>query len=379
MTGPNKTEALLVDLHSQTRASASPETLTAVAHFLASIDPEEVSAEHASKLLDLLDLISALDDHVAVLEIFRRMLERYPPQVLSPAHVYFVRQCCVARQYDAAMDLAYRSIEHIPKDCGLTYRAPLQYHYYLGMCCAALQHFDRAGYLFSLVVSSPSVLPQQRKSKIQVDAYKKFLLMGLLQDGRLPEMPKMTLGGVRMALEVLGATYTEIGRAMIEAQVTLPALLEQHKQEITNDGNSSLIKSAILCMPTHRILQVQRTHLSLTLTKLASRVGETVEQTRFLLQWMQSTGRIRVEVANGDDGQENVTFLPLKSESSNLVQIQELVLSVKLLTDKVQDKQLQVDLDPKLHQRNKRLAGGKGAHMHSPLDAMHGQETGVNA
>jgi tetratricopeptide (TPR) repeat protein len=374
----SKTEQTLLELHTLTGGSGHQPTdddRAKIASFLMTIEPKELKPDLASQLTDLLDFVASYSTKETALQVFEGMLSRFPAHVLSPAHAYFARQCCVTRNYEATMDLAFRSIEGIPRDYGLTYQAHLQYHFYLGLCCAALQHYERARFLFSLVVSAPTGFPGSRTSAIQVAAYKKYLLVGLVQDGQLPPMPSMTAGNTQRALEILGNAYHQLGRALQEAtgsSKAVSAVVEQHASQFEQDGNTSLVESVVFCKPAHDILKVQKAYVSLSIEALASKIDQTTEKTLSMLAWMQSSGRLQY-----DCDSNNVTFLPLVSEASHLAQIQELVLSVKLLTDKVQEKQQQLQLEGKGHHKLKRTAGHKAGMHANPVDPTSGAETGV--
>lgn len=63
----------------------------------------------------------------------------------------------------------------------LTYTTALEYFYYGGWICAKIEKLERACELFEKCISMPS----QSVSCIQIDAYKKLILVQLLKDGKV--------------------------------------------------------------------------------------------------------------------------------------------------------------------------------------------------
>nr|XP_054763667.1 COP9 signalosome complex subunit 3-like [Lytechinus pictus] len=74
----------------------------------------------------------------------------------------------------------------------------LCYYYYGGMIYTALKNWDRAGYFFEVAITTPSMAV----SHIMLEAYKKFILVCLIQHGKVPNLPKYTSQVVNRFIKV---------------------------------------------------------------------------------------------------------------------------------------------------------------------------------
>lgn len=128
-------------------------------------------------------------------------------------HLIFVRLCLRARAYTHAIPIIDKHICHFPTSseqsyhkhrqpflCArhessaafitytsglsakLTYRDHLQYYLYGGMIYMALKKWSKALHFLSIVISSPII---NSVSMIMVEAYKKWILVSLLEQGKV--------------------------------------------------------------------------------------------------------------------------------------------------------------------------------------------------
>jgi COP9 signalosome complex subunit 3 len=140
----------------------------------------------------------------------------------TSSHLVFVRKCLEARAYSEALPVLNQSIFYFPpttkkgaehslyphlssnhessstfitsESClsaKLDYRDHLQYFLYGAMCYIGLKEWKRALLFLEMVIISPVV---NNASKIQVEAYKKFLLVGLLYKGYVSRASTWTAG-----------------------------------------------------------------------------------------------------------------------------------------------------------------------------------------
>jgi len=69
--------------------------------------------------------------------------------------------------------------------------------YYKGLILTALNRLDEAIEQFNLVIGYPSNCTH----KIHFESYKKLILLSLIQDGKMPSLPKYTSYMIRYKLE----------------------------------------------------------------------------------------------------------------------------------------------------------------------------------
>ncbi|UZJ54806.1 hypothetical protein CBS101457_004126 [Exobasidium rhododendri] len=140
---------------------------------------------------------------------------------LSTLHPIIVYQCLRAQHYHAAVDwvLRHDAISADKNITSLAYTDVLEYLYYGGMVWAKVDRLDKACEFFELCVTSPA----QQVSAIQIDAYKKLILLQLLKDGKNKTLPRYASQAVLRATRSKIAsieTYQNIATAY-EAEFTV--------------------------------------------------------------------------------------------------------------------------------------------------------------
>lgn len=131
--------------------------------------------------------------------------------VFTSTHLLLVRLCLQAKAYSCALPVLNKQICHFPISRGrpssdssvlcadnglgvsfmteasgvsskLSYRDYLQYFLYGGMVYMALKEWRNALHFLGIVISTPGT---SSVSLIMVEAYKKWVLVGLLENGRV--------------------------------------------------------------------------------------------------------------------------------------------------------------------------------------------------
>lgn len=132
--------------------------------------------------------------------------------VFTSTHLLFVRLCLHAKSYGCALPVLDKYICHFPGfterglsksspvlcarhetsaafitarsglSAPLTWRDQSRYFLYGGMIYMALKEWNKASHFLELVMSMPSLGPI---SMIMVEAYKKWVLVGLIEAGKV--------------------------------------------------------------------------------------------------------------------------------------------------------------------------------------------------
>lgn len=132
--------------------------------------------------------------------------------VLTSTHILLIRLCLHAKAYTSVLPVLDRHVCHFPTLTGrpssasfqllcskhesslgfitessglsskLSYRDYLRYFLYGGMVYMALKRWRKASHFLAIVVSMPTL---GCISMIMVEAYKKWILVGLIQDGKV--------------------------------------------------------------------------------------------------------------------------------------------------------------------------------------------------
>uniref|UniRef100_A0A0G4G0K9 COP9 signalosome complex subunit 3 n=1 Tax=Chromera velia CCMP2878 TaxID=1169474 RepID=A0A0G4G0K9_9ALVE len=110
-------------------------------------------------------------------------MNRQVPHVLTPLHESYLKVCLRANHYSVALPVIDTPILEVMK--GVTSLQTVAYFFYAGTIYCGLKKWDKAKRMFNLCLSIPAVTPSQ----VQIDAWKKLVLVELLTRGVLPSAP----------------------------------------------------------------------------------------------------------------------------------------------------------------------------------------------
>ena len=186
-------------------------------NFVTSFDPVQVryTGHEWRRLLDaVVKGAEAAGQPSMAIDPVRTAMLRLDPltATFTSTHLVFARICLKARAYDLALPILNNSIYHFPtaseKEKGLhlpplcashltsstfittgsgiseklTYRDHLQYFLYGAMIYLGMKHWERALLFLEIVMTLPTL---NTASLIQVEAYKKWILVNLLLRGHV--------------------------------------------------------------------------------------------------------------------------------------------------------------------------------------------------
>lgn len=107
----------------------------------------------------------------------------------------------------------------------------LLYYYYGGMIYAALKNWERALYFLEIALTTPSMAI----SMIMVEAYKKYVLISLIVNGKPPQLPKYTSNIVNRFNKTLGTGYKKLAQAYEKHDSTeVSNIITKHSQTFSS-------------------------------------------------------------------------------------------------------------------------------------------------
>ncbi|KAG0305395.1 hypothetical protein BGZ98_004197 [Dissophora globulifera] len=180
-----------------------------------------------------------------------------------------------AQSFKDAIPILNNDISDVnPTHTHINYKDFLLYHYYGGMIYAYLKNFERAVEFFKLAVSAPAEVA----SAIQIEAYKKYVLTGLLQYGKVPILPKYTATVVQRCLKLQCGPYTDFATAYEKkSNNVIKAELEKIKPVLVRDKNYGLAKQCMEALHRRNIQDLTRTYLTLSIKDITSLIGLSSE------------------------------------------------------------------------------------------------------
>ncbi|KAK6539623.1 hypothetical protein TWF694_009831 [Orbilia ellipsospora] len=191
-------------------------------------------------------------------------------KMFSSLHTRFVKKCLDARSFRAALSIIDVDVEEFPPkgEKDVTYRDVLQYYIYGAMIYMAIKKWRRASDFLQFVLSYPGTAISQ----IQIDAFKKFVLVTLMLEGKNFEYPKTIPQHTIKGCRVLGRPYEAFATAYSTGN---PDLLRREaalvKEIFQQDGNWGLAEQ---CLENFRRLSIKaltNTYSTLSVQAIASR------------------------------------------------------------------------------------------------------------
>ncbi|KPM36437.1 hypothetical protein AK830_g10114 [Neonectria ditissima] len=171
---------------------------------------------------------------------------------------------------------------YISVDTGLTdsVRAPmvLEYNLLCGLCYMARKDWTRAHRALELVITHPS--RDKGVSKIMDDAYKRWILVGLLKDGKEPTLPPYTSHFAKATYTTLGLPYKSVASLFSTPNAAqLKSEVEGNHQVWADDNNLALVKEVASSYQKWQIINLRDifTHISLPELRQITLSAETGE------------------------------------------------------------------------------------------------------
>ena len=192
--------------------------------------------------------------------------------------------------YDLISDLSFLKGEYAilsltPSQWPMETLDYLQFWLYLGNHHAACKNFVSAQEAYNMALTIPA---QGAVSAIQVEAYKKFILVSLLAQGEVPSFnQRLTASATVRYLESLAAPYLDLAKAYRKAagasassggsssqSVTgeMRHLTEINGEQFLADNNVGLIKQIMKALVKKQITKLTQTYITYSLADIAAHV-----------------------------------------------------------------------------------------------------------
>ncbi|KAJ5898614.1 hypothetical protein N7504_008902 [Penicillium tannophilum] len=273
------------------------------AHYLEVFDPVQVRyiGHEWVQLIEFMGLAAqATSKPLLAARLIKDALLRLDPScaVLTSAHILLAQLCLAARAYTCALPVLNKHICHIPalpsrassnsllilcaehessqsfinETTGLasklSYRDYLRYFLYGGMIYLALKEWRKASHFLGTVISMPTM---GSVSMIMVEAYKKWILVGLLDKGKLCSPPSITASHVIKTFQSLAKPYISFAQAFERGDMKrLEAEVDAARDIWHLDNNTGLVWQVVNAYSTHSLIKAKKVFAALTVAELQS-------------------------------------------------------------------------------------------------------------
>ncbi|KAJ5919014.1 hypothetical protein N7466_009957 [Penicillium verhagenii] len=150
----------------------------------------------------------------------------------------------------------------------VSYKDYLQYFLYGGMIYLALKQWRKALHFLGAVISMPTI---GSVSMIMVEAYKKWILVGLLEKGKLCSPPSMTAPHIFKTFQALSKPYIALAHAFEYGDVKrIEAEVDAAKEIWCMDNNMGLVSQVVNAYSTHSLIKAKKVFTALTMAELSA-------------------------------------------------------------------------------------------------------------
>ncbi|TNY22657.1 hypothetical protein DMC30DRAFT_431592 [Rhodotorula diobovata] len=239
----------------------------------ADMDQARLASEQVFYLVQLLCHIGEATNQPGIaVHPLAVLLTRFTyPGYLTALHPLFLRSVMQSGMYRAAREVLMRDITEVDKQVySIKYQDHLLYHYLGGTILALLGDYPRAAELLEICVSAPG----SGVSLIQLDAFKKLLLVQLLAFGKAQPLPKYTTSAFGTAAKALCAPYAELASAFAtldRGRVAVAA--EKGRDAFEKDHNAGLVYTVERSLRARQVMKLTETFITLSLGEIAAHVG----------------------------------------------------------------------------------------------------------
>nr|CAB3232897.1 COP9 signalosome complex subunit 3 [Phallusia mammillata] len=194
---------------------------------------------------------------------------RAHPSQLTSLHAALCQLCLDSKCMKPALQYLDIEITDIAKENGwYECKHFLCYYYYGGMIYAAMKNYSRALYFFEQAITCPATVV----SHIMLGAYKKYILVSLLTEGKFVTPPKYTSQVISRFVKMFCNEYNSLVQAYATSEPEkVNAVIEANQSVFVADKNLGLVKQVLTSLHKRNIRRLTKTFITLSLSDVASR------------------------------------------------------------------------------------------------------------
>lgn len=232
----------------------------------------------------------------------------------------------------------------------------MEYDLLCGLMYVARQNWSKAQAAFERVASFPT--KDGGCSKIMVEAYKKWILVALLVNGRGAFTPPHVSAATTKTYQLLASSYLSLAAAFTgESAKHLQTEAAGNAHLWMEDANTGLVEEVLSSYQKWRVLSLQDVYTKISIPEvrkqtMSAETGlplNTDDDVEMLIQNMIIAGMLKGVIEKNDDGTKFLTFL---SPVSHLAEV-EFKKELERARTKLKE------LGPLFHATNQRLSTSK--------------------
>ena len=258
----------------------------------------------------------------------------------------------------------------------------LEYYLLAAHISIGIRSWSRARLFLEYVILTPS--SQHTVSALQVEAYKKWILVGLLAEGKLFPYPRTAEQSIMKAIKSASKPYEILGEDFEKRDVRkFQAEMDVGTQIWYEDGNLTLVKEASEALLRFRVRDLQKTYAALPVSRVATHLSFSADATLQMVSQMIRAGHLNASVTPGATAGEavlrfHVNDAPASSAAAQKDDLSAQTARIERLVSYVQDADRRSQLTKEyvdVQKRNKRT--GPESDMADQMDLTWDQPGGA--
>ncbi|CAA6668317.1 unnamed protein product [Spirodela intermedia] len=224
----------------------------------------------------LMDLKTPIQGVVPLRTAVRKL--QLSSEQLTALHSDFLVLCLLSKCYKAGLSILDDDIYEVDQPKEL-----LLYCYYGGMINIGLKHFRKALEFLHNVVTAPMT----NLNAIAIEAYKKYILVSLIQNGQVPQFPKYTSSAAQKNLKIiLRHPYLDLAISYSSGKISeLEACIQSNMDKFHSDNNMGLVKQVLSSLYKRNIQRLTQMYLTLSLQDIANAVQLQTSKKQRCIGW----------------------------------------------------------------------------------------------
>ncbi|KYR02941.1 proteasome component region PCI domain-containing protein [Tieghemostelium lacteum] len=258
------------------------------------------------------------------------------PTQLTPVHSDFLQLCILSKNYSLALPVIDAEVnEFNVEQTQINIKDILTYFYYAGIIYATLKNYKKALDAFKFVFTAPATA----LSSIAIEAYKKYVLIHLIEYGVAPSFPRITSNVVQRNIKTHCKPYIDFSTTYsTNNQVDIQTKALQNEESFKRDKNFGLVNLAIKSITRRNIKKLTQTFMTLSIRDISEKVGLPPAKTeQFVLKMIedkeifatinQKDGMVSFN-ENPEDFSGPQTLLNLEKHIQKVAQLESVIRSV---------------------------------------------------
>lgn len=174
----------------------------------------------------------------------------------------------------------------------------LEYYFLGASIYLALNNYTRARLFLEHVLLSPLQSKSGSFSALQVEACRKWVLLGLLVQGKQFPFPATMDGGVVQKIRNVAGPYEALAADFEKRDLKkFEAEMDLHGKNWADDGNLRLVREVGNALVRYKVIDLQKTYAALPVTRVAELMEMDTNPTFQLLQDMIGSGALLAELS----------------------------------------------------------------------------------